>query len=248
VIRPIIPSRTDEYINDCLNSLEASQPGTACLAIVADNGIGDACRAYWESRGVKFVKAAVPFVFAQAINAGADAIAPGDDLLVLNDDTEMITPMWHDAAERTLRRFNLRRYGMISLSISAKENVGNHDQALDPGLSPEFGVKESRQTICFVAVIVRGATWLRVGKLDERFVGYGFDDNDYNQRVWESGQRVGIVSSVVVRHGKQQYPFSSSFARYNSMEKLREMFGANQQLMRDKHRATIEGAQWEDDR
>jgi hypothetical protein len=220
----------------CIESLEASQPGCAAQIIVADNGISEPLRRYWQTKGVNFVQTpSSPFIFSQAINMCAAIMGEGQDLLVLNDDTEMITPRWHDVAVTTLARIQLRRYGLLSFSISQKENVGNHDQALDKNLSPNGGVKESMKTICFIAALIRRTTWDKVGPMDERFVGYGFEDNDYNARVWNAGDRVGIISAVVVKHGKPQYPFSSSFARYNSMEKLSEMFGSNEKLMREKH-------------
>lgn len=236
MLRVVTPSRTDEYINCLLESLEASQPGSAKRVVVADNGISEQYRYFWTQHGVTFVPVpSDPFIFARAINLGVAATQPDDDLLILNDDTEMLTPLWADTAETMLRRVGLRNYGMLSLSISAKENVGNHDQALDVNLNPNGGVKESMKTICFVAVVIRRSTWDAVGPMDERFVGYGFDDNDYNCRIWNSKKRVGIVSTLVVKHGKTKFPFSSSFARYNSMEKLNEMFNQNKDLMNDKY-------------
>lgn len=236
MIRVVIPSRTDEYINCLLESLEASQEGSVRRVVVADNGIDERYRMFWESQGAKFVRVpSEPFVFATAVNMAVAATDPGDDILVLNDDTEMITPRWADAAETMLQRIALRNYGLISLSISKKDNVGNWDQALDPDLSPNGGVKESMKTLCFVAVVIRRSTWDKVGPLDERFVGYGFDDNDYNVRVWRSGKRCGIVSSVVVKHGKPQYPFSSSYARYNSMEMMNEMWNVNHRMIEEKY-------------
>ncbi len=236
MLRVVIPSRTDEYLICCLESLEASHPGSAARAVVADNGISDPVRMWWQSKGVTFAPVPRdPFIFSKAINLGVAATNPGDDVLILNDDTEMITPRWADAAERVLSRFQLKNYGMLSLSISAKENVGNHDQALDPNLNPNGGVKESMKTVCFIAVIIRRSTWDKVGPMDERFIGYGFEDNDYNVRVWHARQRVGIVSTVVVKHGKPEYPFSSSFARYNSMEMHNALFKHNHELIKQKY-------------
>lgn len=235
MLRVIIPSRTDEYLDTVLESLERSQPGSVSRVVVADNGIGDQVRRYWEAQRVTFVRVPVPFVFARAINMGVDATEPADDLLLLNDDTEMLTERWAEVGEKMLERISLRNYGLISLSISKKENVGNHDQALDPMLNPNGGVKESMKTLCFIAVVIRRWMWEKIGRLDESFTGYGFDDNDYCVRVWNSGKRCGIVSSLVVKHGKPEYPFSSSYARYNSMEKLNELWKENAKVIGAKY-------------
>lgn len=234
MIRVLIPSRTDEYLNDCLESLDASMPGSSSRVIVADNGISEGAKTYWRWKGVEFVDVPRdPFVFARAVNLAAARATPGQDLLVLNDDAEMVTPRWSEAAERALGKLALRRYGLVSFSISDRANVGNADQALDPGLPPGHP-KESRLTLVFIAAVIRAEAWARVGPLDERFDGYGFDDNDYNVRVWKSGLRCGVISDVVVRHGKAGFPFSSSFARYNTAERLQDMWKINHAKIKEK--------------
>ena len=40
-----------------------------------------------------------------------------------------------------------------------------------------------------------------IGPLDENFVGYGFEDNDYCIRARRAGWETGITRQVCVKHG-----------------------------------------------
>jgi GT2 family glycosyltransferase len=49
-------------------------------------------------------------------------------------------------------------------------------------------------------VYVKKATYDLAGAFDERFVGYGFEDNDYCARLTRKGFRLGIWDGCVVDH------------------------------------------------
>jgi SAM-dependent methyltransferase len=214
MLRVLVPSKTDEFLGPLLDSMEASEPGSSGRVLVGDNGISGALKARWPQ--VTFVPVPRPFVFAKAINACARA-AEADgvvDLLVLNDDTLVATPHWVTMIEQLLAAqpdaaASDHGYGLVSLEIDG--GVGNEDQKAR-GRAP-LEIEETKKTVCFVAGVVPGWAWARIGPLDERYTGYGFDDDDYCKRLWDAGLRTGVTGAATVKHGAAGYPHSSTFAR-----------------------------------
>jgi hypothetical protein len=78
----------------------------------------------------------------------------------------------------------------------ACNNVGNQNQWRQTG---DRIRQESRQ-ICFICVLIPRRTIDTVGMLDERFVGYGMDDDDYSLRVRKAGLKLGIYDGCFVDH------------------------------------------------
>lgn len=224
----LIPSCTDEYLENCLDSMEISEPGSSGRVLVADNGITEPVRKRWPQ--VKFLELAKPFVFAKAINLCASGADQTADLLVLNDDTEIITPAWLTALESTLAHETSKEYGLLSLTVTG--GVGNPEQKVKPADSAL--IKEAAKTIKFVAAAIRRKTWEQVGPLDERFVDYGFDDDDYSLRVKMSGWKTGVTQAVIVKHGAVGFPQSSTYLRLNGTEGFLKKMGSNEQLFREK--------------
>jgi SAM-dependent methyltransferase len=208
MISVLIPSRTEEYLQQLFQSMELSEAASTRRAIVGDNGISSAFRDKWS--GVAFVDVQTPFVFAKAINICAEAAPPENDLLVLNDDTTVQTPHWITMMEQFLASDAAKDYGLISLMIAG--GVGNEDQLVAAAIGPQ-DVRESKRTICFVAGLIPRAVWTKVGGLDERFTGYGFDDDDYCKRLRDAGFKCGVTGAATVTHGAAGYVHSSSYAR-----------------------------------
>ena len=65
------------------------------------------------------------------------------------------------------------KWGLLS---PATNDVGN----LNQNFKGASHVRPEHRTLCFVCVVIPKDTWLRVGPLDERFVDYGLDDDDYS--------------------------------------------------------------------
>src|SRR3990172_425929 len=150
MIYAVIPSRTDAYLDALLSSMEVSEPGMLGYAVIADNGLSQEFKDRWKMM-CTFEPTPQPFVFAQAINLAVAKIPKSADILILNDDTTMVSTFWRQRAERLLRSPDLERYGMISLAIDG--GVGNPEQKRVFWQTPD--VVEATKTLCFVAVIIR---------------------------------------------------------------------------------------------
>ena len=63
--------------------------------------------------------------------------------------------------------------------------------------------------VCFVCVYIPRTTIERVGLLDERYVDYGSEDDDYCLSVRKAGLKIGIHDGCYVEHGKLPSTFRS---------------------------------------
>lgn len=221
----VVPSRTDEYVDNLLRSLEVSEPGSSEFCVVADNGLSPKIATRWPCT---MVQVPTPFCFATAINRAVTCIPHSSDILILNDDTTMVTDFWRMRAERLLQLKEYASYGLISFAIDG--GVGNPEQRRVSVDDETPVVVEATKTICFVAVLVRRKAWDAVGQMDERFVFYGHDDDDAVHRMKLGGWKCGVTQKVVVTHGADGRAHSSSYLRYHGSEEAERMFHRNQAI------------------
>jgi GT2 family glycosyltransferase len=146
---------------------------------------------------VTWVQGCKPFVFARNINLGIDA-AGRDDVILLNDDARLCTP-------RGLTRLHGVASGGL-LSAGIRGVVGNPRQRV--GSAP--ALRSEPETLAFICVLLPRRLIDTIGPLDERFVDYGFEDNDYCRRARAAGFPLLIFDGCVVEHGTAPSSFRSA--------------------------------------
>src|SRR5512147_2806742 len=196
----LIPSKSDGQLQACLESMERYEEGSTACVIVGDNGLSPALKKRWPS--TLFASIGRPFVYAQAINVLA--MLCDDDILILGDDTKMMTPGWRTRCQRLFDDWP-RNFGALSAQLEGRGSDMVQDQILnDPG-ARELTIKQSRYTICFNAVLIPRPVWTALDGLDERFTGYGHEDDDFCVRCWHLGYSVGVTNVMRVWHGRGSY-------------------------------------------
>jgi GT2 family glycosyltransferase len=68
-------------------------------------------------------------------------------------------------------------------------------------------LREEPKVLCFVCVYIRRDVLNKLGPLDERFIAYGWEDNDYCRRALADGYKLGIYDPVQVEHGTLKSTF-----------------------------------------
>ena len=147
-----------------------------------------------------------PFVFSRNVNIGFDHLAPAD-VVLCNDDVLFVENQTLNtlAAEAGL----FTNIGMVAPMIDG--GVGNPYQDLSriKELWPDDkwrldlpGRKSKDLPICFICVYLKRQMIEEIGPMDERFVGYGFDDNDYCIRARRKNWRTTITRLTHVQHGE----------------------------------------------
>jgi len=228
MISVVIPSRTDEYAGSLLDSMEQRESGSTKSVVVVDSGLSSEFKARWPQ--VIFVPAALPFVFAQAINAGVERIRKENDILVLNDDTLIASPNWHTFSSYIVQKAYEQKFGIVSAQIDG--GVGNQEQKFQ-GLGPE-DIVETSNIVCFVAALIPRQVWNEIGGLDTRYIGYGYDDNDYCARVSLAGYKMGVTGALTVKHGKGDMPHSSTFAKVFGPVEWQRRYDLNKRIFEAK--------------
>lgn len=213
----VIPSKTASNLVPCVEAIFRHEPDLPRERIICvDDGVS------WAEcgdrlKGITVVEGAKPFCFSRNCNIGinlnkerVEVTAYGDTepqyipglaerhYIVLNDDAILETPGGFSAMARAAAEHP--EYGVIGAACNV---VGNRNQFR----RGSDGLREDPRMVCFVCVFIPASTIDRVGLLDERFVGYGMDDDDYCFRVRAAGLKIGIFDGCFVDHSKLESSF-----------------------------------------
>jgi GT2 family glycosyltransferase len=182
----VIPSRKAENLVPCVQAVLKCEPDLDPSRIIV---IDDGARPDAEGAlpGVTWIAGVKPFIFARNVNLGI--VSVDHDVILLNDDALLKAHKGFSALSEAAQY----RWGLVSASTNCG-NVCQEPQGFN-------GVRED-QVHCpsFICVYIPRETIRRIGPLDERFVEYGWEDNDYVRRTRNAGLRVGIFDHCFVDH------------------------------------------------
>ena len=212
----IIPSKSAANLVPCVRAIR--EAGETCRIIVVDDFPYPLPYGFaWQQSGLDLsrdlvVTGADPFVFARNVNIGI-RVAGDDDVILLNDDALLRTPMgFSNLAEETRKRPHVGlaaaacdQTGNVNQSLGWAHPAGNVNQSLG-WAHPEL-MRDEPRMVCFVCVYIPRSTINAVGLLDERFAGYGLDDDDYCLRVRNAGLKLGIFDGCYVNHSSLKSAF-----------------------------------------
>ena len=189
----IIPSRNASNLIPCVEAVRRAEP-TADI-IVIDDGVDWETEFWHLKNGRQVIKGVKPFCFARNMNLGIQACA--GDVILLNDDALVETPFgFHELEEASKAN---PEFGVISAVTNVVGNLAQQPR--------DVGLREEARTLAFVCVYIPRSTIDRVGLLDERFISYGWEDNDYCRRVREEGLKLGIFDDCFVDHSSLHSTF-----------------------------------------
>lgn len=184
----IIPSKTLSNFLACAESVRKHEPRVRIIAV--NDGIPTDCiRAAAGGLGAEVVNGVSPFVFARNVNIGIKA-AGDDDVVLMNDDAILQTE--GGFTKLRLSQFHNSQYGVIAATTNNVGNVNQYPQGV--------GLRAEPRMVCFVCVYIPRAIINKVGLLDERYIHYGLDDDDYCLQVRNAGFQVGINDDCFVDH------------------------------------------------
>jgi GT2 family glycosyltransferase len=212
----ILSARASNLVS-CIQSVLKNEPDFPPDHIIV---VDDGARAKAEPLlpQVKWVSGIKPFIFARNANIGIDEAA--SDVILLNDDAQLVTP---------------RGFTLLATQVNARPNLG----ICSPGIHGVIGNANQRvsgrgffrseaNSLAFVCVYITRSAIEKIGPLDERFVGYGFEDNDYCSRARAAGYELGIWDGCVINHTGA---LPSTFRTRSDLSKL---FYQNRNLFTEK--------------
>jgi O-antigen biosynthesis protein len=245
----IIPTRDREaMLRNCIDSIERATRYRNYEILVIDNrSIAPDALAYLASLKHRVLRYEHDFNYS-AINNLAVQAARGEAIVLLNNDTEVISPDW---LEEMLGHLHQNGVGVVGAKLLYGDGRVQHaGVAVGPGGCADhmhLGLERDAPGYCYRAVVaqevsaVTGAclmTWKslyqRLGGLDEKELAVSFNDVDYCLRVLEAGQRV-----IFTPHAQLYHLESASRGRGRSDEQqARETREAN--VMRRRWRARLQ--------
>lgn len=151
---------------------------------------GDWQRAEYALPAVTWIDGAKPFQFSRNANIGIRAAGDADVILCC-DDAILQTPGGFTAMVAE------KEFAITSPSIVGV--VANSNQYFYPTGQSRF----EPRLLCFICVLIRKPVWKEVGEMDERFTGYGYEDNDYCRRAVGYNYSLGVTAKCVVEHESQ---------------------------------------------
>lgn len=231
----VVLSKYPEYAKTFIESIRKTHEHIPEIVVVAD-GHNEKF-----GKSVSVIQANGEFVYAKNANIGIKHFN-GRDILLCNDDLVCVEKDFCRAIQAIAYKWPL--CGLIAPLVDG--GVGNPMQSahMAPDLwkgLPEAiaitGAKVDSPPVCFPCVLIKAKTVEKVGLLDEDFVGYGMDDNDYCLRTRKAGLWTMITRELVVRHGcggpglNRGYNWSCSFARSGEQAKKNN----NMEVLKKKH-------------
>lgn len=207
----VVPSKNIENLLHCIAGIRKNEPDLRI--IVVDDGLAwnsFECRGLisksLKDMNVEAWEGLQPFIFARNMNIGIRA-AGADDVCLCNDDAILESPNGFSIMQQAAE--DDERIGLISATTNV---AGNPEQFRHKGVS---GLRyltgrtpgNSFPTVAFVCVFIPRRTIDTVGLLDERFTGYGSEDNDYCRRCFNLGLKIAVYDGCYVDHGKLKSSF-----------------------------------------
>jgi hypothetical protein len=183
----VIPSKTASNFIRCASAIRLAEHDARIILI--DDGVDMQADGAKDFHPMMSYKGWKPFNFSRNVNQGI-ALAGTDDVVVMNDDALLQT-----AGGLTLMQAACEEHTNIGIIGASCNNVGNRNQ-----FQQGIGLREEPRMVCFVCVLIPRRTINQVGLLDERFVHYGCEDDDYCLRVRNAGLGVFVHDGCFVDH------------------------------------------------
>lgn len=182
----VVPSKFPDIFAGCRDTVNKFAPKETKILVRDGNSI--AAPDGWTTIQGPDAK----FVYSRNINLGIAAST--GDVLLCNDDVRFLHPNTLEIMQNVMAKHP--EVGILSPLI--KGDVGEYWQS---HATKTLHYTEVR--LCFVCVLIKREVLDKVGLLDERFTGYGYDDCDYSRRVTDAGYKLGITARAVVSHGDE---------------------------------------------
>lgn len=185
----VIPAGSLSNLTQCLNAIVIMEPEAHNVIVVGDGIDWTALK-----RNVVRITGKKPFVFAQNVNVGihyAMTRTASDGVIVLNDDGLLMYPLGFSKLHQTAQ--DNPEYGIIS---AATNNACNPNQIW----KTDDTLRDEPKMVAFVCAYITRNCVAQVGYMDERFINYGYDDNDYCRRALTEGFKIGIYDGCKINH------------------------------------------------
>lgn len=194
------------YTENCLHSIRAYTPANDMELIVVDNHSTDGTVAWLkEQSDIRLIENAENKGFSGGCNQGIRAAEPGNDILLLNNDT-LVTPGWLQNLQACLHSApNVGAAGPVSNSCSNGQQIAYAGTAQDlPAFAKSYNAApplyERKLRLVGFCMLIRREVVDRIGLLDERFFPGNYEDDDYSFRIGQAGYQLLLSRNTFIYH------------------------------------------------
>jgi O-antigen biosynthesis protein len=203
----VIPSKdSTEYLGMCINSVRRESTYPDIEIVVVDNGstLDEVLDFYRELErtdpDIKIVSDPGYFNFARLNNVGA-AAATGEYLVLLNNDTEVVTPDWVEqmlmyaqfpeigavGARLLYPDGSIQHGGIVGIGAHIADHTGWHSRPEDRMYLDMVNTVHEALAVTAAAMMIRASTFSELGGFHESVVPNGFGDVDLCLRLRAAG-------------------------------------------------------------
>ncbi len=202
----VIPTRDHaEDLRKCIESVFAKTTYPDYEIIIVDNGSResealDYMKVIAQDSRVRVVSADIPFNFSKLVNIGVEE-ATGEYVLLLNNDTEVITPEW---LEEMVAFARLPEVGAVGAKLYYPDNTIQHAGVIlgmggvaghafvnhpreDPGVMGRMIVAHEYSAVTGACLMVRREVYREVGGFETEGLAVAFNDVDFCLRLRATG-------------------------------------------------------------
>lgn len=206
----ILSRNCKRELAECIQSIRDTVSPDSYEIIVVDNASNDGAREWLrDQRDVRLIENSVNKSFSEGNNQGIRAAAPGNDIMLLNNDTILFP-----GAVEALRRGLYARPNVGA--VSSLTNAGG-DQVVDRAFKTkgeylswwlDEGVHECKEFpdpyenriwLMGFALMIKRTALDKVGLLDEDYF-YGFEDDDIGYRLTKAGYELLLCHDSFIFH------------------------------------------------
>ena len=206
-------NRRIDLLRSCIESITSKSTWRNLEILVVDNdALRDDLKEFLKARNVRRVIDPVSnFNFSRRVNLGAE-YASGDHLILLNDDTEVISPDWIESlleysqqpeigavgAKLLFPNGRIQHAGVVILTGNPGHPYYNHP-ADDVGYYLSAQVPRNYLAVTGACLMTRKSVFQDVGGLDTSFP-LNYNDIDYCLRLHQKGLRIVYTPYAELYH------------------------------------------------
>lgn len=165
------------------------------------------------------------FSMAGNANLGWRAVPPAHDIFYSGDDVELLE-------QNSVERLRALAYSDPKIGILSPRIIGADQWQACPPMERDISFPNRR--LAFVCVYIKRAVVDLVGYLDERFKGYGSDDDDYCKRVKDADFHLAVTPRVTVRHDHPTATFRRNYG--GDYAPIARQMAQSRELFEEKYR------------
>lgn len=204
----ILSYQHPDLMQNCLESIRRTTPVSAREIVIVDNASTDDVVDYLKAQDdIVLIYNQENTGFPKGCNIGMEAATPGNDIYLLNNDTQLTENSLFWLRMGLYQSKKVGATGSVSNRISNYQNVLTPETPLEECL--EFGRQNNRllpdayrkmPRLIGFSMLIKHSVLLEIGLLDENYTPGNYEDDDLSIRIQYAGYELYLCKNSFVYH------------------------------------------------